>query len=60
MIYSSLDIRWEIAYYETNHGSVGLGGDIKYTEYPGVDHGSWEPACDDPETIAWLLKQKRD
>ena len=36
------------------------GGDIKYTEYPGVDHGSWEPAYEDPESIAWLLKQKRD
>jgi predicted peptidase len=36
------------------------GGDIKYTEYPGVDHGSWEPAYDDAATIAWLLKQKRD
>jgi len=36
------------------------GGNVKYTEYPGVDHNSWDPAYDDPETIGWLLEQKRD
>jgi predicted peptidase len=36
------------------------GGNVKYTEYPGVDHGSWEPAYDDPESIAWLLKQRKN
>jgi predicted peptidase len=32
---------------------------IKYTEYPGVGHNSWEKAYDDPDAIAWLLAQKR-
>jgi predicted peptidase len=31
------------------------GGNPKYTEYPGVDHGSWEIAYRDPELIEWLF-----
>ena len=32
---------------------------IRYTEYPGVDHNAWDPAYNDPEVIEWLLAQKR-
>jgi predicted peptidase len=32
---------------------------IRYTEYPGVDHNSWDIAYNDPQVIAWLLAQKR-
>jgi len=35
------------------------GGDVKYTEYPGVNHNSWDKAYGDEEAIAWLLKQSR-
>lgn len=35
------------------------GGDIRYTEYPGVGHNSWDNAYRDPETIKWLLSQVR-
>jgi predicted peptidase len=35
------------------------GGNPKYTEYPGVDHGSWELAYRDPELIKWLFAQSR-
>jgi predicted peptidase len=35
------------------------GGNVKYTEFPGVDHHSWDPAYDDPETIKWLLEQRK-
>jgi len=35
------------------------GGNPKYTEYPGVDHGSWELAYRDPELIEWLFAQSR-
>jgi poly(3-hydroxybutyrate) depolymerase len=35
------------------------GGNPKYTEYPGVDHGSWEIAYRDPELIEWLFAQSR-
>jgi predicted peptidase len=32
---------------------------IKYTEYPGVGHNSWDKAYADAEAITWLLAQKR-
>ncbi len=35
------------------------GGNPKYTEYPGVDHGSWELAYRDPELIEWFFAQSR-
>ena len=35
------------------------GANVKYVEYPGVGHGSWIPAFDDPELWRWLLAQKR-
>lgn len=34
------------------------GGDVKYTEYPGVGHDSWVKAYAEPEFIPWLLAQK--
>lgn len=35
------------------------GGQIRYTEFPGVTHNSWDPAYSDPEVIAWMLGQRR-
>jgi hypothetical protein len=35
------------------------GGSPKYTEYPGVDHGSWGPALQEPGLPAWLFAQVR-
>lgn len=35
------------------------GGNVKYTEFPKDDHNSWDSAYGDPETINWLLAQKR-
>ena len=32
---------------------------IKYKEYPGVDHNSWDNAYAEPELLPWLFKQKR-
>ena len=32
------------------------GGDVRYTEYPGVDH-EWQMMYDDSELLPWLLKQ---
>jgi predicted peptidase len=34
------------------------GGDVKYTEYPGVGHDSWTKAYDEPELVPWLLEQR--
>lgn len=35
------------------------GTRIKYTEYPGVGHNSWDPAYADPALAEWLFAQKR-
>lgn len=32
-----------------------LGGEVRYTEYPGVGHNSWEKAYAEPELMTWLL-----
>jgi predicted peptidase len=37
-----------------------VGGDIKYTEYPGVGHDSWSPTFSNIEVIEWLFSQSRD
>ena len=31
------------------------GGDVRYTEYPGVAHNSWDRAYSEDELIPWLL-----
>jgi dienelactone hydrolase len=36
-----------------------VNGNIRYTEYPGVGHGSWFPAYGSEETWQWLFKQRR-
>jgi predicted peptidase len=36
-----------------------LNADVRYTEYAGVGHNSWDKAYGDPEFAAWLLAQKR-
>ena len=33
------------------------GGDVHYTEYPGVGHNSWDKAYADPELTTWLFAQ---
>lgn len=35
------------------------GGAPRSTIFPGVDHGSWDPAYRDPALPAWLLQQHR-
>lgn len=35
------------------------GAPVRYTEYPGVEHDSWDPAYAEPELMPWLLSQKR-
>ncbi len=36
-----------------------VGGEPKYTEYPGVEHNSWDKAYATPELYTWLFAQKR-
>lgn len=35
----------------------GLGGEVHYTEYPGIKHVCWDKAYDEPKLFAWLLSQ---
>ena len=34
------------------------GGNVKYTEYAGVGHNSWDAAYGDPDLMTWLLAQR--
>ena len=36
------------------------GSDVKYTEYPGVGHNSWDRAYAEEELIRWMLSQKKE
>ncbi|MFN0104671.1 MAG: prolyl oligopeptidase family serine peptidase [Bryobacteraceae bacterium] len=36
-----------------------IGSAVKYTEYEGVGHNSWDEAYGDPEFAVWLFGQKR-
>jgi predicted peptidase len=33
------------------------GGDVRYTEYPGVGHNSWDKAYADRELTTWLFSK---
>jgi predicted peptidase len=35
----------------------GAGGNVRYTEYPGVGHNSWDKAYAEPELMTWLLSK---
>lgn len=37
-----------------------LGSTVEYTEYPGVNHNSWENAYDKAQIFDWFSKYKRD
>ena len=36
-----------------------LGANLKYSEYPGVNHNSWENAYADPDLLPWIFAQRR-
>lgn len=36
-----------------------LGGDVKYTEYPEVNHNSWDNAFAEPELVPWLFSHSK-
>ena len=35
------------------------GADVEYIEFPGVTHGSWNPAFTQPDFMSWLFSQKK-
>jgi len=40
-----------------NEAMKTLGGEVRYTEYPGVGHNSWEKAYAEPELLTWMLSK---
>lgn len=36
-----------------------LKAEVKYSEYPGVNHNSWDNAFAEPDYLDWMLKHKR-
>jgi predicted peptidase len=37
-----------------------LESDVKYTEYPGVHHDSWNNAFAEPELLTWLFSKRKN
>lgn len=35
------------------------GANVEYIEFPGVNHGSWTSAFNDPKLMDWLFSQKK-
>jgi predicted peptidase len=40
-----------------NAAMKALGGEVRYSEYPGVGHDSWTMAYDDAELFRWMLSK---
>jgi len=40
-----------------NEAMKALGGEVHYTEYPGVGHDSWVKAYAEPDLITWMLSK---
>lgn len=40
------------------HTLKEFSSSVKYTEYPGVRHNSWDYAFADPDLLSWLFAQK--
>jgi hypothetical protein len=36
-----------------------LKAEVKYSEYPGVNHDSWKNAFAEPEYLSWMLLHKK-
>lgn len=52
----SVDVRNSRNYYTT---LKRLGADVRYTEYPGVGHNSWDNAFAEADLLPWLFSRKR-
>ena len=40
-----------------NEAMKALGGEVRYTEYPGVGHDSWNKAYDEADLLKWMLSK---
>lgn len=37
-----------------------LGAEVKYSEYPGINHNSWDNAFAEPDYLGWMFTQIRE
>ncbi len=37
-----------------------IGTDVQYTEYPGVNHNSWDKAFAEPDYLPWIFSHSRN
>lgn len=44
---------------ELHEALLAVGGNVRYTEYAGVGHHSWNRAYNEKELIPWLLSQRK-
>lgn len=40
-----------------NEALIAAGGNVKYSEYPGVGHNSWDKAYAERDLVPWLLSK---
>lgn len=40
-----------------NDAMKALGGEVRFTEYPGVGHNSWEKAYAEADLVTWILSK---
>ena len=40
-----------------NEAMKALGGEVHYTEYPGVGHNSWEKAYAEADSLSWMFSK---
>lgn len=51
----TVDVRFSRDAYTTLQAA---GADVRYKEYPGVDHNSWDNAFAEPDYISWMFQYK--
>ena len=44
---------------EMNKRLQELNANVKYSEYPGVNHNSWENAYAESEFLSWMFSKRR-
>ncbi len=42
-----------------NQALIKAGGEVRYTEFPGVNHASWAPAYATPELWPWMFSHRK-
>jgi predicted peptidase len=52
----AVNVEYSRAYFRTLQG---LHANVKYTEYPGVGHNSWDNAFAEKDLFRWLFSQEK-